>query len=598
MKYVVKNSHGYYKFFRKIPNTDCQFIFSLNTKNYKIASKIVSSFLLKSNAYFLYVKNLNKEEVMDKIEEIKAVLEEYKNEALKEYSQLETQRHNHFTQGQSDGSHPEAIEHWIGELQDHIVGRRSEKQSQELIRQILKRSTLPLKHYYQQLSNKEDKTVFMQLLIKIEASILKEDYTRAKEYFDLDYHLEQDTHKKLTDSLIAVIDTKMTSINPKELADQLSYAEKERYRSKTKFEVYEEFLEANKHKKNEQDKIMAACQTLLQSSKEKYMIDYEKADYDIFFKSLLYTPAYIALKKRIFIEYEGNYVAIAEDFENNDIDDKGYTLEIQGISTLSEKLIQANNFMKHCVINGYLNRNILDKNLNYSTKQFEDIAKRVQKREPFNKEELVALLDIMIHNGFFKDHIERFYIPMIALFAGLRVEEIAQLEKNDIVKEGTIYYFNINRNVKTKDSIRKVPLHRFLIDNLNFLEFVQSREDNKKLFDLDTIMLNRKEKFSHYYVMDFIKLRNMFVSERRIVEDLVSFHSFRHTFSSRLSDSEVEEVMISRLLGHKLSKSETPRYVKIGIERLNKEVQKLYIKDIKAELIRMSLQFSKDIKFK
>ncbi|KHG33011.1 site-specific integrase [Sulfurospirillum sp. MES] len=596
MQYVVKNTSGYYKFFRKIPNTNQQFIFSLNTKNYKIASKIVTSFLLKSNQYFLYLKNLTKEEVMDKIEEIKEVLEAYKLEALKEYSELEKSRHKHFVHNGSDGSSPEAIEHWVEELQEHIIGVKTERQSHELVRQILKRSTLPLKHYYQQLDN-QYKEAFMQLLIKYEASILKEDYKRAKEYFDLDYHLEKDKEQHLTKTIISQINTQFSSLNPQEFANELSYAEKEKYRSKTKFELYEKFLQENQHRKNEKDKIQSSLLTLLQSSEEKYMIDYEKEDYDIFFKALLFTPLGIALKKKIFLEYEGNFVAIAEDFQNNEIDSKGYVLEMQSITTLDQKLRFANDFLKFCTKNGYLDHNILDNNVSYSIKQYKNIAKRAKEREQFNAEELIKMFDMMIDNGFFKEKIEQFYIPMISLFSGMRVEEIAQLEKRDIGFEDKIYYFNINHNVKTTSSIRKVPIHNFLIQELKFLEFIATKKENEKLFNLDPLPMNGKNKYSHYYIMDFSKLRKQFVSERRISEDLVSFHSFRHTFASRLADGEVEETMISRLLGHKLTKNETPRYTKSKLQRLNTEVQKLDIKDIRKQLTQLALQFNRVVKF-
>lgn len=596
MQYVVKNTSGYYKFFRKIPNTNQQFIFSLNTKNYKIASKIVTSFLLKSNQYFLYLKNLTKEAVMDKIEEIKEVLEAYKLEALNEYSEFEKSRHKHFKYNGADGSSPEAIEHWVEELKEHIIGAKTERQSQELVRQILKRSTLPLKHYYQQLDN-QYKEVFMQLLIKCEASILKEDYKRAKEYFDLDYHLEQDKDHHFTKAIIAQINTQLSTVNPQKLADELSFAEKEKYRSKTKFELYEKFLYDNQHRKNEKDKIQPSILTLLQSSKSKYIIDYEIEDYDIFFNALLFTPAGITLKKKIFLEYEGNFVAIAEDFENNEIDAQGYELEMQSITTLEQKLIFANNFLKFCKKNGYLDNNILDDNLAYSIKKYENIAKRAKERAPFNADELIKMFDMMIENGFFKEKIEQFYIPMIALFSGLRVEEIAQLEKRDIVQEDKIYYFNINHNVKTASSIRKVPIHNFLIEELKFLDFIATKKDNEKLFNLDPLPMNGKNKYSHYYIMDFSKLRKRFVSKIRIDEDLVSFHSFRHTFSSRLDDAEVEESKISRLLGHKLVKSETPRYIKTRLKRLNTEVQKLDIKDIKKQLSQLASQFNKVVKF-
>ncbi|MDP3300653.1 MAG: hypothetical protein Q8S36_01660 [Sulfuricurvum sp.] len=86
MKYVIKNSFGYYKFYRKIPNSQKQFIFSLKTKNLKLAKKIVSSFLIQSTPYFLYLQNLSKEEIMIRFVEINTIFENYKEEALKEYT--------------------------------------------------------------------------------------------------------------------------------------------------------------------------------------------------------------------------------------------------------------------------------------------------------------------------------------------------------------------------------------------------------------------------------------------------------------------------------------------------------------------------------
>jgi ABC-type Zn uptake system ZnuABC Zn-binding protein ZnuA len=93
MKYVARNEFGYYKFYRKIPNSQKQFIFSLKTKNAKLAKKIVSSFLIKSTQYFLYLQNLSKEDVMTRLEEIQKMLEAYREEALKEYSELERVEH-------------------------------------------------------------------------------------------------------------------------------------------------------------------------------------------------------------------------------------------------------------------------------------------------------------------------------------------------------------------------------------------------------------------------------------------------------------------------------------------------------------------------
>ena len=63
---------------------------------------------------------------------------------------------------------------------------------------------------------------------------------------------------------------------------------------------------------------------------------------------------------------------------------------------------------------------------------------------------------------------ELYYVTMIAAYSGMRIKEITQLHKEDIVLKDGIYCFNINtddgKTTKTKNSIRFVPIHGKLID--------------------------------------------------------------------------------------------------------------------------------------
>ena len=597
MKYIIKTKLGYYKFCRKIPHTKKQFIFSLKTKNAKISKKIVNKFLIKSNHYFLHLQNLEQVEVMSKISEIQSILEEYRLEALKEYSKLEEDRHNHFKYKDTDGSHPEALKHWTQELHGFVANRKTIKQSQELTRQILKRSTLPLKHYYSSLDSPEDKRIFTQLLIKTEVRILKEDYKRAKEYFDLDHQLNNDNTKQLEESIINTISEKIGVINPIEIAEQLNIQEKAKYLTKTKYEIFEEYKDDKiQNGTYVNDKIGSPILTFFQSSKEEYLIDYTKDDYDLFFDSLLYTPSLITGKKRIFSEYDENFVAIAEDFKNDDLEEYGYKLGFQSVTNLKEKLGNINTFLRNCITNGYLDKNILLDNIRYSTKRFNNIAKSAQEREPYSTSELIKMLDLMTTKDFYTDKkILYFYLPLIALFSGLRLEEIAKLKVLDVKKEDSVYYFDINGHVKTPHSTRIVPIHKYLIDKFKFLDYLRTRESEIMLFDFKHIKIGNKTKFSHYYSRDFTNFRNTFVSEDRIIRDLISFHSFRHTLATRLGEAEVEFVIISTILGHKPSTSETPRYTKYSLARKNKIINKMYIKDIEPSLNTLSLYFKKYI---
>lgn len=81
----------------------------------------------------------------------------------------------------------------------------------------------------------------------------------------------------------------------------------------------------------------------------------------------------------------------------------------------------------------------------------------------------------------------RFWAPLIALYSGMRLEEICQLHLSDIVKMDGVLCFSINeesggsgyvKHVKSSAGIRKVPVHPHLWDELGLEKFVASRWQN------------------------------------------------------------------------------------------------------------------------
>jgi integrase len=82
---------------------------------------------------------------------------------------------------------------------------------------------------------------------------------------------------------------------------------------------------------------------------------------------------------------------------------------------------------------------------------------------------------------------DRFFIPLILLHTGARVREIAQLEVNDVRKENGVWFFDIHpsaeTSVKTKSSIRLVPIHSYLI-KAGFIKYCEEirKEGHAQLF--------------------------------------------------------------------------------------------------------------------
>lgn len=546
---------------------------------------------------------LTKEDVMNKLEEIREALNVYKQEALVEYSQLETDRHNHFTYEEKDGSHPDAIKFWKDELQKHVGKGGNVIPTKQLVNDILKRAPKSLRDFYATLKSDTDLVNFTTLLIKAEALIMSTDYRRAKEYFDFDYQLEQEKSKQSEDRLLQTLSANLRVAAPAadETDEGFIERQKAKFRSKTKEELFEAYLASPfvANRTNELDKIRLAIVTLLQSSEHKYLIDYEINDYDVFFDTLLYTPKAINKCKKIFEDYDGNFVAIADDFKNDQIEETYHydELDFQSKKTLVEKLGAVKNFITYCIEEAKaLDKNVLTMR-RYDTSRFNNIATESKERAPFNTEEIVKMFSLMIENKIFNQNLAHFYIPLIAIFAGLRVEEICKLRSIDIIQEDKIDCISVRGAVKTKNSVRKVPIHRYLIDKFNFLEYVESRKNCEMLFDLRPIVLKSKTKYSHEYVQDFMLFRNEFVSEDRIVENLISFHSFRHLFGTRLDDNGVSETTISRLMGHSIRGNETSRYTHSGLKKLYDNVNMIKMDDLDKSINSLSVHFKKHVKF-
>ena len=129
VRYIIKQNGTYY-FRRKIPCTLKNFTFSLKTKNGKIALQKVAYFLRYAEPLFIDLKFLSKEEIMSNISQILIILQEYKREALKEYSKLDEDRHSDFTCEKKngdirDGGHPKCIKKWLKTLKEAVFSKQN-----------------------------------------------------------------------------------------------------------------------------------------------------------------------------------------------------------------------------------------------------------------------------------------------------------------------------------------------------------------------------------------------------------------------------------------------------------------------------------------
>ncbi|WP_295686984.1 site-specific integrase, partial [uncultured Nevskia sp.] len=172
-----------------------------------------------------------------------------------------------------------------------------------------------------------------------------------------------------------------------------------------------------------------------------------------------------------------------------------------------------------------------------------------------------------------QDH--RYWMPILALYHGTRLEELARLIGGEVQEEGGISFLWITdsdeaaqgvtimrkERVKTDAAVRRVPLHREVL-RLGFLDYVAAVAPNPSdfLFPLlkpDPNNANlRSGKFSQW-----------FTDYRRSVginQEGFAFHSFRHGVATKLNAAGVPDATIIELIGHEGTTTLQTHYIKRG----------------------------------
>ena len=185
--------------------------------------------------------------------------------------------------------------------------------------------------------------------------------------------------------------------------------------------------------------------------------------------------------------------------------------------------------------------------------------KTTHKRRPWTGDELNTLLSQPLHTGYVlpKDNkagrTAAYWIPLLGLYTGARVGELAQLAVADVTSIGDVPVLSItdegeDQSIKTAAGIRKVPIHSQLI-RLGFLKYVADMRSNgaDRLWpDLPPRKGRPGGYFSHWFGI----YRNSLGLGR-----LPDFHCLRHTVRSQLAEAEVAEQVIDCLVGHEVKGS-------------------------------------------
>jgi integrase len=188
----------------------------------------------------------------------------------------------------------------------------------------------------------------------------------------------------------------------------------------------------------------------------------------------------------------------------------------------------------------------------------------VERRAPFTREDLVKLFHSEEYLSDRHKQAYQFWTLIIALYTGARQNEIAQLYLSDIKQtDERVWVFDINdekdKKLKTKSSKRIIPIHPFLLNDLNFLSYVKrlKAKGRQRLFPELKKGRDGYGRNVSYWFNKTYKQKCGIVSPDGRKRD---FHSFRATFITRLAHQKADHRMRLQVEGHADTKDMTSVY--------------------------------------
>jgi integrase len=221
-------------------------------------------------------------------------------------------------------------------------------------------------------------------------------------------------------------------------------------------------------------------------------------------------------------------------------------------TTVNKMLTLFGGLMIHCVKEGYRKNNPAE---GLKVKQH---RKAQDERKAYSLDDLKKIVKALPSPS---KKPERYWVPMIGMYSGMRLGEICGLHVSDVKQVDGVWCFDVNeegdKRLKTESSTRIIPIHQNLID-LGLLRFVEAMKERKSvrlwpsLFRRDTdgycpALGNWYGRFNRKHITD---------------DPLKTFHSLRHTFADTLKQLGCQESLISELMGHVNESITTGRYGK------------------------------------
>ena len=227
-------------------------------------------------------------------------------------------------------------------------------------------------------------------------------------------------------------------------------------------------------------------------------------------------------------------------------------------SSINRILTRMSGFLKYAEIHGMVTRNPA------TGMQLKKTGRDDELRGVFTPSDLKKLFHSPLYLEDKHQFSYTFWLPILGLYSGARLEELCQLALDDIRQEDGVWVIDINGNghdkrLKTPGSARLIPLHPFLLDGLKLPEYTKTLRKKGEIRlcpELRRLRDGFGQRVSKWFAR--YKTRDCGITEQRKV-----FHSFRHTFINSLKqDGQVEPYLIAELVGHAINSMTMGHYGK------------------------------------
>lgn len=190
-------------------------------------------------------------------------------------------------------------------------------------------------------------------------------------------------------------------------------------------------------------------------------------------------------------------------------------------------------------------------------------VKANEQRSRFAEEDLARILTFTeAYKGQEKEY--RYWLPLLGLYTGARMNEICQLYLDDIVKIDGINCIHIqaarpDQKLKSISSERLIPIHSEL-KKLGLLRFIDKQRalGHTRLFP--ELSLHSRHGYTQAPSRWFAGVRDKLGFKGGAEKK--DFHSFRHTVADHLKQQGMVESLIGGLLGHSTGGVTFTRYGK------------------------------------